>query len=88
MNNLSTRNKFNLINLKKSPGEWIEIGNLISPREGHSSFVRGDFIISCGGQNRAKLLITCEAININGKKIISQLNHIKNNFGNLNFLDL
>jgi len=52
----------------QSPGEWIEIGNLISPREGHSSFVRGDFIISCGGQNRAKLLITCEAININDFK--------------------
>ena len=63
MNNLSTW-KYQF----KSSGEWIEIGNLISPREGHSSFGRDDFIFSCGGQNRQKLLINCEAININGKK--------------------
>ena len=68
MNNLSTW-KYQF----KSSGEWIEIGNLISPREGHSSFGRDDFIFSCGGQNRQKLLITCEAININGKKPYQKL---------------
>ena len=50
---------------------WNKIGNLIQRREGHFSWeYEGVKIISCGGQNLAKLYASCEAFDLKGKSFI------------------
>ena len=49
---------------------WNKIGNLIQRREGHFSWeYEGEKIISCGGQNLAKLYASCEAFDLEGKNL-------------------